>query len=99
MAYLPIRDDLREELRGRRYINSLNDDKEQNGSSNLITVGMRSSSSGAATFNLIEQFEKNFRLGIHNPLKRKELGFPAKSYKWMLLEGLWVKNPIHNEVG
>lgn len=98
MAFLPIRDDFREELRGQGFINSTNEHKDEHVGSNFSMVVMRSSN-GVATFNLVEQFETLFRLGIHNPVKRKELGIPTKSFKWMLLEGLWVKNPIHIEEG
>jgi len=99
MAYLPIRDAFREERRGRGFLEDNKEHKEEHPdrdqpNPNTIT---RTSSNHSA-IQLIKQFEAQFRLGIHNPCQRlKEKGqqSPAKIFKWMLVEGLWVKNPIY----
>ena len=103
MAYVPIRDAYRQERRGRElFFNaaaSSKEHKEEDHSNRTI----KRSNSGISTLNLIEQFESQFRLSFHNPsfLRGKndasgsDNAAPVKNFKWMLLEGLWVKNPVY----
>jgi Myosin head (motor domain) len=97
MAYVPIRDAYRQERRGRGFFSASKEHKEEHPDR---PTPVKRSNSGTSTFNLIEQFESQFRLSIHNPvLGKMEAGTdaPAKNFKWMLLEGLWVKNPVYVE--
>jgi hypothetical protein len=99
IAYIPIRDAYREELRGHGFFNN-KEHKEEHPSDKAVpsrgTPTRRTYS--ASTYSLIEQFESQIRSMIHNkPLLRSEWGKagPNKSFKWMLEDGLWVKNPAY----
>jgi hypothetical protein len=42
---------------------------------------------------LIQKFESEMCMSIHNPLLRSGTSRPVHSFKWRLVEGIWVKNP------
>mmetsp|Transcript_14121 Transcript_14121/g.39515 ORF Transcript_14121/g.39515 Transcript_14121/m.39515 type:complete len:1451 (+) Transcript_14121:776-5128(+) len=54
---------------------------------------MRHSFAGQS-FSLVEAWASQMREKIHNPTLRSEWGktAPSKPFKWMLVDGLWVKN-------
>lgn len=97
VAYISIRDAYREELRGLGFYEERKEERPD------IAVSSRSPvkrSISASTYSLIEKFESQVRAMIHNPLPRSEWGKngPNRAFKWMLVDGLWVKNPAHQQV-
>ena len=49
---------------------------------------------GGQSFSLVEAWATQMRESIHNPKPRNEWGkdAPSKPFKWMLVDGLWMKN-------
>ena len=49
---------------------------------------------GGESFSLVEAWASQMRESIHNPRPRSEWGktAPSKPFKWMLVDGLWIKN-------
>lgn len=93
MAYVPVRDALREELRSRGLFVEYKETKEDDSGPNRPRAAFKRSSSSTAS-NLISVYESEIRASIHNPTPRSEWGneAPKKLFKWVLLEGIWVKN-------
>jgi hypothetical protein len=59
------------------------------------------STNNATASRLIAIFESSVRASIHSPLMwsgflqgRSKLSPPPKPFKWVLNDGIWVKNPI-----
>lgn len=92
VAYLPIRNAYREEVQDHFSLlkKSRSDDRPETPSTGTIS---RVSSDYASQ--LIEKWESAVIRSIHNPIPRSEWGKddPARSFKWMLVDGIWVKNP------
>jgi len=46
---------------------------------------------------LVEVWATHIRSGLHNPVPRDQWGqqSPTGNFKWMLVEGLWVKNEVN----
>jgi len=111
-AYLPIRDAFRREMRIHTGDDSFaKETKEEDNNmmvversstpKNHIPVSKRWQHSGGYATALVESYESQVRASIHNPVPRNEWGKTQKdtmtSFKWMLVEGLWVKNPVFRE--
>eukprot|EP00535_Pseudo-nitzschia_heimii_P004401 CAMPEP_0197189124 /NCGR_PEP_ID=MMETSP1423-20130617/19190_1 /TAXON_ID=476441 /ORGANISM="Pseudo-nitzschia heimii, Strain UNC1101" /LENGTH=1263 /DNA_ID=CAMNT_0042641159 /DNA_START=460 /DNA_END=4251 /DNA_ORIENTATION=+ len=49
---------------------------------------------GGQSLSLVEAWASQMRESIHNPTPRSEWGktAPTKPFKWMLVDGLWIKN-------
>lgn len=50
--------------------------------------------------NYIPKFDSQVRASIHNPVPRNEWGKQDEvvvAFKWMLVDGLWKKNPVFVE--
>jgi myosin heavy subunit len=105
LAYIPYRDAFRMEMKQRREMFESDEYKESKEPEYVDTVSrfrLRSTSSAftlqysASTINLVDKWmESKIRDAIHNPVPRHEWGkqAPARDdFKWVLLEGLWVKN-------
>jgi hypothetical protein len=92
MAYVPVRDALREELRSHGLFIDYKETKEDDLEPNRPRAAFKRSSSTAS--HLIYVYESEVRASIHNPTPRSEWGneAPKKLFKWVLLEGIWVKN-------
>lgn len=95
VAYLPVRDAFRAEFQ--TGFSSYEDGKE----SKIDDEGWYSPERrerGANASNLIAQYENEFRLSFHDPnWMKKTKNRPKKIFKWVLEEGIWVKNPLVND--
>jgi hypothetical protein len=92
IAYLPIRDAYRDEVR--EHCAAVSKERVENCDVSVLTresYGERSISGDASV--LIEKWESDVRMSIHNPLPRSGTSRPVRSFKWRLVEGIWVKNP------
>ena len=96
MAYVPVRDAFREELRDRGILRDreIFSKEEDYPDRDYHSPVKRSNSSTAS--HLISAYESEVRASIHNPVQRSEWGTkgPSKLFKWVILEGIWVKNPM-----
>ncbi len=95
LAYVPVRNAFRAEMRNRGVF--AKETKENFPSSN--PRGGRSgpmNSDNSSASRLIAVFESEVRASIHNPTSRNQASVeaPTKFFKWVLLEGIWVKNPM-----
>ncbi|KAI2497167.1 myosin-kinesin ATPase superfamily-like protein [Fragilaria crotonensis] len=95
LAYVPVRDAFRAEMRNRGVF--AKETKEDFTSSTLRggRPGPVNTDSSSAS-RLIAVFESEVRASIHNPITRNHASIeaPTKFFKWVLLEGIWVKNPM-----
>ena len=98
LAYVPVRDAFRAEMQDRGlFVKAITPDVPNSRGGRPNTLN-RSSSSASR---LIAAFESEVRASIHNPVSRSQVGTaaPAKLFKWVLLEGIWVKNPTTVSTG
>ena len=95
VAYIPIRDAYREEVQDHfALISKERKEERPETPSTDRTYGSRGSYGEYASL-LIEKWESAVIRSIHNPIPRSEWGNdgPVRSFKWMLVDGLWIKNP------
>jgi hypothetical protein len=97
VAYLPIRDAYREEVRDHFAFVKDRKDEGPETPSTARSYGTRGSYGEASV--LIERWESAVIRSIHNPVPRSEWSEerPVRSFKWMLVDGIWVKNPDAEE--
>jgi hypothetical protein len=88
IAYLPIWDAYRDEV-SEHCATVYKESRDV--SVTRESLGKRLNSGDASV--LIEKWESEVRMSIHNPLPRSGTSRPVRSFKWRLVEGIWVKNP------
>ena len=94
IAYIPVRDAYRDEVQEHRAcIRKEHKEEHPDGSVSSKSTWTRTSSGDASQ--LIDKWESQVRMSIHNPQSRSDAGKNGsiKAFKWMLVEGIWVKNP------
>jgi hypothetical protein len=91
IAYLPIRDAYRDEVREHCATVYKEQKESRDVSVTRESFGKRLNSGDASV--LIEKWESEVRMSIHNPVPRSGTSRPVRSFKWRLVEGIWVKNP------
>lgn len=93
VAYIPIRDAYREEVKD--HFAFISKERKEERPETPSTARTYSSSSSEYAAALIEKWESTVIRSIHNPVSRSECGREGsiKAFKWMLVEGIWVKNP------
>jgi hypothetical protein len=91
IAYLPILDAYRDEVREHCAAVSKEHNESRDDSVTRESYGKRLNSGDASV--LIEKWESEVLMSIHNPLPRSGKSGPFRSFKWRLVEGIWVKNP------
>ena len=105
LAYVHVRDVVRYSMHNlQAYENEYKESKEQDygddvGMQQFMKLrAMRNSYTGE-TPSLVEVWATQMRSSIHNPTPRNEWGkeTPSKPFKWMLVDGLWIKNHDFNE--
>jgi hypothetical protein len=104
MAYLPYRNAFRCEIRDRRQMfeeDEFKECKDQDYGDDIGASGYNFQNSrsfyrgGCAEENMVDKWmESQVRDAIHNPVPRSQWGKQALTgdFKWVILEGLWVKN-------
>ena len=101
-AYVHVRNAVRHSMHDLiRYENEFKESKEQDyGDDNQFSklLKLRSSYTGEQP-SLVDVWATQIRSGLHNPVPRHEWGkrSPTGTFKWMLVDGLWVKNRVHEE--
>jgi myosin-5 len=107
LAYVHVRDVVRHGMHNlQAYENEYKETKEQDyeddermeSFTNLRE--MRNCYTGDTQPSLVDVWATSIRSSIHNPVPRHEWGktITAKPFKWMLVEGLWMKNHDFEEV-
>jgi myosin heavy subunit len=93
VAYIPIRDAYREEVKD--HFAFISKERKEERPETPSTARTYSSSSSEYAAALIEKWESTVIRSIHNPVSHSECGREGsiKAFKWMLVEGIWVKNP------
>jgi myosin-5 len=102
LAYVHVRDSVRHSMHHLQLFESeyketkeqeYGDNKEENYFLKLRNSCSSSSYQGEAP-SLVEVWANQVRSGLHNPVPRNQWGkeTSAKPFKWMLTEGLWIKN-------
>jgi len=91
IAYVPVRDAFRAEFQ--TWAN-FNDDKETKLDSPYIP--RKRGEADEAMSSLIARFTSDVRASIHDP-KGMESHRSKKLFKWVLEEGIWVKNPLADD--
>mmetsp|Transcript_87150 Transcript_87150/g.130738 ORF Transcript_87150/g.130738 Transcript_87150/m.130738 type:complete len:1202 (-) Transcript_87150:185-3790(-) len=102
LAYVHVRDSVRHSMHHLQLFEceyketkeqEYGDEKEENYFRKLRSSCSNSSYQGEAP-SLVEVWATQVRSGIHNPVPRHKWGKDSqtKPFKWMLVEGLWIKN-------
>ena len=100
MAYIPVRDAFRAELMASGMFSSAMFTKETKEDHPEIDERHRkqpTQRSGSSASYLIAQYESDVRASIHSTMHNGGLKAVKKTFKWVLMEGIWVKNPLHDE--
>lgn len=106
LAYVHVRNRVRKSMHDLTfYENEYKESKEQDYGDDermqtfMKLKAMRNCYTGE-TPSLVELWATSIRSGIHNPVPRHEWGkdVPSKPFKWMLEDGLWIKNHDFEEV-
>jgi myosin V len=99
-AYIEVRNMVRQSMHQLiRFENEYKESKEQDldDTTNQFArlLQLRNSYCGEQP-SLVEVWATHIRSGIHNPVPRHKWGqqSPTGNFKWMLVEGLWVKNEV-----
>jgi myosin heavy subunit len=103
-AYVDVRNMVRQSMHELiRFENEYKESKEQDFDDNnnqfARLLRMRNSYCGEQP-SLVEVWATHIRSGIHNPVPRNQWGTqsPTGNFKWMLVDGLWVKNEVLSEI-
>lgn len=101
-AYIHVRNMVRNSMHDLvRYESEYKETKEQdydddNQFDKLMRIRNSYNSYNGEQPSLVQVWATQIRAAIHNPLPRHEWGkqTPTGTFKWMLVDGLWVKNEI-----